>query len=310
MPQSNRKKRQLDSKFVDLLACPECHGGLYESNATLRCKECSASYEIRSGIPIMLSKSTDIQRLQGEEELAEMMKQTSLYDTEQFSLFQWSSSKTEFWNTVCQDVDASYKTLINLGCGYDNTFRRFEEQGCMFINFDIVYDMLYFLKQKCGAKFCVAGDVNHLPLKKGAFDCVISIDVIHHMSERIPALIKSFKDLLHHGGKLFLEDPNAWGLFQFYKSILLPKSLYKSLRSLYHSIKRSNHKPADYEFPTNIWSVVRELHDTGFTSIRIFPNRSYPCINKICFQLYRLMGSINWVRKYHNYHYMLSASIR
>lgn len=305
--QNNRKKHQLDKKFVDLLACPDCRGSLHEKDHKLRCEKCNADYEIRSGIPILFPESTDIHRLHEEEELADMMKRTKLSNAEQFSLSQWQISKIEFWNVVSNVVDSTHKTFINLGCGYDDSFCRFEQQGCTFINFDIVYNMLYSLKQKCGARFCVAGDVNHLPLKKGTFDCVISIDVIHHMSERIPMLLKSFKGLLHPGGMLFLEDPNAWGLFQFGKSILLPRSVYKSLRSLYHSIKKSDHKPADYEFPTNIWSVVRELHDIGFHNIRIFPNRAYPCIPKGGFQLYRLLGSINWVRRYHNYHYMLSA---
>ena len=89
----------------------------------------------------------------------------------------------------------------------------------IFINFDLVYKMLSSLKDEYGAKFCVAGDINRLPFKKASFDYVISIDVIHHENENLKSLIKSFADLLKVGGTLFLEDPNAWGMFQAPKSI-------------------------------------------------------------------------------------------
>ncbi len=69
--------------------------------------------------------------------------------------------------------------------------------------------MLYTLKRDSGAKFCVVGDVRHLPFKKNQFDYLVCIDVIHHEYDQLKRLINSFKNLLKTGGMLFLEDPNA-----------------------------------------------------------------------------------------------------
>ena len=208
---------------------------------------------------------------------------------------------------VKESADGNSKAFINIGCGYDSHFIDYEKEGNMFVNFDLVYQMLITLKDEHGAKSCVAGDVNKLPFKKASFDYVVSIDVIHHESDNLKSLIESFADLLKPGGSIFLEDPNAWGIFQAPKSILLPKPLYRLLRSTYHKLKQSSHRPADYEFPTNVWNMKAILRNLGFTDIVVYPNNAYPCIGLKAFQIYNLFSSIEYIKKYHNYHYMISA---
>jgi uncharacterized protein YbaR (Trm112 family) len=47
----------LDSRLLDILACPKCKGDLEhatEPEETLRCHACKLVYEVRDGIPIML----------------------------------------------------------------------------------------------------------------------------------------------------------------------------------------------------------------------------------------------------------------
>ena len=131
--------------------------------------------------------------------------------------------------------------------------------------------------------------------------------MIHHESDNLKSLIKSFADLLKPGGSIFLEDPNAWGMFQAPKSILLPKLFYRIMRSKYHKLKQSSHRPADYEFPTNVWKIKGILRNLGFTDIVLYPNKSYPCISPKAFQLYNLFSGIEYIKKYHSYHYMISA---
>ena len=296
-------------KLMQFLACPDCGGELRESANRLQCASCSTEYEIRNGIPLVYSKKMDFAHMREEENLAAMMKSPRLNAKERFSAQQWDISKQDFWSMVQRFAPTSPQAaFINIGCGFDDRFRGLELQGNTFVNFDMIYDMLFDLQRRAGAKSCVAGDLNNLPFKKGTFDYVISIDVIHHENENLTRLLQSFRDLLKPGGRLLLEDPNAWGLFQMSKSIFLPKPLYRFLRSQYHRLKRSEHRPADYEFPTNVWRVKSILKQLGFKDIVVYPHTAYPSIGESSYRFYKLFGGFNFVRCYHNYHYMLSAA--
>ncbi len=106
---------------------------------------------------------------------------------------------------------------------------------------------------------------------------------------------------------LFLEDVNAWGLFQFWKSILMPEPVYRNLRSFYHRMKGSLVHPASYEFPTSVWKVRKVLEKTGFINIEAVPLVSYPVRNTALNRIYNSISSIERVKKYHNFHYFLYA---
>ena len=275
----------LSHRLLDLLACPDCGFDLKISNEKqLWCRICERNYEVRNGIPCLYPLAMNEDHLQEEESLADMMKRDHSSKKDQFSSAQWHESKNEFWKMVKKIVNGTNKTFINIGCGFDSHFKVHEKSGNVFVNFDLVYKMLESLKKEHGAEFCVAGDCNKLPFKKGSFDYAISIDVIHHETDQLKSLLKSFADLLKPGGLLFLEDPNAWGLFQAPKSILLPKPLYRFTRSTYHKIKKSSHRPADYEFPTNVWKVKKILNNLDFNNIVVYPNNAYPSISYSAFQ--------------------------
>ncbi|MDZ7859518.1 MAG: methyltransferase domain-containing protein [Candidatus Krumholzibacteriota bacterium] len=297
----------LNPQLINLLACPDCNSDLEIIASQLQCSNCRKKYEIRNGIPCLYPSSIDEEHLQEEESLADIMKRTHHNKKDQFISTQWDESKKEFWGMVKNNVVGNNKVLINIGCGYDSNYIDHEKERNIFVNFDLVFKMLNFLQNEYGAKSCVAGDINKLPFKKASFDYVISIDVIHHESDNLKSMIKSFADLLKPGGTLFLEDPNAWGMFQIPKSILLPRSIYRLMRSMYHKLRQSKHRPADYEFPTNVRKIKDILRNLTFTDIVVYPNNSYPCIGPKAFQLYNLFSGLDYIRKYHNYHYMISA---
>jgi SAM-dependent methyltransferase len=295
--------------LIQFLACPDCGGELGKLISDhLKCLSCNAEYEVQNGIPRLYSKHMDFAHLREEEYLARIMKAPRPNAKERFSATQWDISKQEFWSTVRNTVPRLPKSFINIGCGFDERFRDIEQQGSTFVNFDMIHSTLVELQRSVSAKSCVAGDVNYLPFKKNMFDYVISIDVVHHENENLLKLLQSFRDLLKPGGTLFLEDPNAWGLFQMWKSIFLPRYLYGFMRSRYHKIKRSEHRPADYEFPTNVWRVMSMLRQLGFREIKVYPHNAYPCIGAASYRFYRLFSGLDFVRKYHNFHYMLSAA--
>lgn len=294
-------------ELIKLLSCPNCRNDLLEVNDQLRCIGCSKEYEIRTGIPLLYPDKINFEHLRSEETLAKEMRMPRISLKDKFSSEQWNYSKKEFWEIIRDNIEASPKTIVNIGCGYDANFKEFEQSGYLFVNFDLVYEMLRTQQQDFGAKSCVAGDITSLPFKKNSFDYVICVDVLHHESEILLHILKSFRDLIKPGGSLFIEDVNRWGMFQFYKSVLFPKPLYMFLRSIYHGLKHSRHKPVEYEFPTSAWKVKKTLSMIGFHNIKIYPNNSYPSIGPLRFQVYKFSGRIRRIRKFHNYHYMLSA---
>ena len=138
-------------------------------------------------------------------------------------------------------------------------------------------------------------------------DCLVAIDVVHHEWEKLERILSSFRDLIKPGGMLFLQDPNAFAVFQWAKSVLFPKPVHRVLRKAYHKLKHSAYKPADYEFPTSMRSVLRLLKRIGFRDIRVYGSYSYPCIDPFRYRIYQALSGSEYIRKYHNYHYTVSA---
>ena len=48
----------LDSKFLEILACPSCKTELREDGDALVCASCGRRYPVRHGIPILLLDET------------------------------------------------------------------------------------------------------------------------------------------------------------------------------------------------------------------------------------------------------------
>jgi hypothetical protein len=44
----------IDSKLLEILACPKCKGELDYKEERLTCHSCKLSYPIKDGIPVML----------------------------------------------------------------------------------------------------------------------------------------------------------------------------------------------------------------------------------------------------------------
>jgi hypothetical protein len=106
---------------------------------------------------------------------------------------------------------------------------------------------------------------------------------------------------------LFLEDINAWGLTQFWKSKAMPRRLHGAVRDGWHRMRRSRQRPAPYEFPTDVFGSMRLLEEAGFGAIEALPLRSYPNTGRAGLSLYGKLSSSDRVRRYHNFHYMIYA---
>jgi SAM-dependent methyltransferase len=292
-------------ELLRYLACPDCQQPLELSDATLHCPHCRRNYNIQDGIPLLYPRNLDQSHLQEETELAELMHRHHSEKAD-YNAEQWAQSKEDFWDMVEDQIPGRRCSMLYIGSGYDHAFERFQRQGHLFINFDMIPEMLKQLRTS-QAEVCIAGDMNALPFQNNRFDALIVIDVLHHESNHIHDLLKHFSEILVPGGRLFIEDINAWGLFQFYKSILMPKPVYRFLRSFYHSMRHGHYPPAGYEFPTSYPQIRRLLKSLNYHSIQPHPTRGYPYLNRMNQMIYKQFSKLKPVPRYFNYHYMLSA---
>lgn len=299
----------INGKLIEIIVCPVCAGALCADpmQCQLVCSGCASCYDIKDGIPLLYPKDTDSHRLKEEEALAARMLTPDDTPRGRFSSFQWAFSKQEFWSVVNSCIPQTPVRMLNIGCGVDDGFSFFEQRGHEFVNFDLVVAVLEHLQRRHQAQFCVAGDFRRMPFRPGQFDVVILTDLLHHDETYIVELLRSALNLLKPGGKIFIEDVNAWGMFQIPKTLLIPRVFYRRLRSLYHALFRPHHAPADYEFPTSMKAVKAILRGLGYERIRAYPHDAYPNISPAFYKIYRFLGYIRHVKEYHNYHYFLSA---
>lgn len=297
----------IDNELLDLLACPECRNPLGRGESTLLCPACGIDYTIEDGIPLLYPKDIDREHIAEEETLGELMKNPDPSPKELFHEEQWKVSKEEYWSLV-RDWTGEREGLriLNAGCGIDTGFFTLDRRN-MLVAFDLMPSLLASLREEQGSRHNVAGAVQSLPFREGSFDCVCCVDLIHHETDRIENIIDLFHEVLKPGGVLFLEDINAWGIYQFWKSILLPRPLHRGLRDLYHTIRGSGHRPARYEFPTSVFRVRRLLERAGFTGIEAVPQKAYPNVGPAAFRIYRVLSRHGRLGKYHNFHYLLQA---
>ncbi|MBN1163883.1 MAG: methyltransferase domain-containing protein [Candidatus Krumholzibacteriota bacterium] len=314
-----RMEPPLSPELLRLLACPDCRRELRPSGASLCCPSCGREYEVKNGVPLLFPVDLDPFHLQEEEKLGGIMKNLPPRDKDHFREEQWRLSKEEFWNLVEERMGGpGRRTIANIGCGVDTRFLKLSPPHT-FIALDLMYELLEGLMEnrpeastgrtaeRPGSVHRVAGAVQALPFKNDSFDGLCCIDLIHHEPEHLAMIIESFHAVLKPGGMLFLEDINAWAMFQFYKSIFLPRGLHRRLRALYHRLRKSPFPPAPYEFPTSVWKVKKFLARAGFEAVRAVPQLAYPNTGKSGVRLYRWFGRIGHWRRYHNFHYLLTA---
>lgn len=295
----------IEDRLLDLLACPRCSGELGPGEHSLTCFSCGTSFEVRGGIPVLMPDGIDLEHLAEEEKLGAIMTDKPASEKNTLSEQQWALSKIEYWDLVRERLGTG-NTIINIGCGFDMEFLELAADNVI-VAFDLICPLLEKLRDDHGSTFNVAGGVQALPFRDEAFDAICCIDLIHHEPDRLSAIFDSFARILKPGGMLFLEDINAWGLLQFWKSKLLSRPLHGTLRDGWHIIRESEHRPAPYEFPTDVFRSMRMLGEAGFTDIEALELKSYPNTGKAGLNLYGKLSSSERVRRFHNFHYMIFA---
>jgi ubiquinone/menaquinone biosynthesis C-methylase UbiE/uncharacterized protein YbaR (Trm112 family) len=295
----------IDDKLLDLLSCPRCSGELGPGETQISCFSCGTQYEVRGGIPVLMPEGIDLEHLAEEEKLGEIMTDAPESEKDALSEEQWRLSKKEYWEFV-REKTGTGKTIVNVGCGVDTAFLDLAE-GNTLVAFDLMCSLLEKLRDDHGSSYNVAGAVQSVPFRDDVFDAVCCIDLIHHEPERLDAIFESFARILKPGGMLFLMDINAWGITQFWKSKMMPRRLHGALREKYHRMRGTAHRPAPYEFPTDVFESMRMIEKAGFAGVEAVPLKSFPNTGKAGVSLYGKLSSSERVSRYHNFHYMIFA---
>ncbi|MBD3180051.1 MAG: methyltransferase domain-containing protein [Candidatus Latescibacteria bacterium] len=294
-------------EILEILCCPECSAELKEENDALLCTGCGRRFQVESGIPLLYPEDLDREHLREEKKLGKEMITPSADRKVSVSGKEWERSKQEFWNYVQVQASSMEKGIfLNIGCGVDLGYLRLGRPGIILAGLDIVPQLIDHLREK-GMDFGVAGSVHRLPVRENSFDALCCTDLVHHEWERAEMILARFHSILKPGGMLFLEDINAWGLGQFYKSILLPKNIHGTLRKLYHRVRGTENPPAEYEFPTSVFRIRKMMQELGFRDITAVPLESCPNSGRVFRRFYRLASRLPRVAEYHNFHYMLTA---
>lgn len=209
------KKPEIEYKglrepLMSLLACPQCNGDLDVRDkkkgskdalieGVLHCSTCCIDFPVRRGIPRLMSE--DLGRL--EEETAKSFG------------YQWQafSRRSIHWKKKCREYFSPFQPqeigkgrVLDAGCGYGRWLYEVSEGGGICIGMDLsdaVFAAADFLAEKENCHL-VQGNILRPPFKKGSFDTVYSIGVLHHLPKGAEEGIRSLVPLVNKNGLFFV----------------------------------------------------------------------------------------------------------
>lgn len=136
------RRHSLDA-FVDILACPACHGRLLSGEGGLTCDGCGRSYPMLEGVPVVLPEQREVR-------VAPADHASNIVGPEHLG---WLESFEGF--------------TLNIGAGATQFKlpKGLELEYAVFRNTDIV------------------GDAHHLPFASNVFDAVLTLNTFEHLSD-------------------------------------------------------------------------------------------------------------------------------
>jgi len=296
----------IQPELLEILACPDCNGYLHTEGSELYCSGCNRKFEIQNSIPLLYPKNLKISEFRENILLSEIENQSRTGKRAEYNAMQWKQSKQEFWEMIQKKTDNPPQNILYIGSGFDTGFKAFQKKGHFFINLDLINDTLETLKTEYNATHCIAGDLHNLPFQKQCFDALIMIDLLQYEKD-LESILKNIIRFLKPQGQLFIKEINAWGLFRFFKPIIMPRSLHAFFRKLCNSSAYKYPLEGRFQSPTSYWKVEQLLKQFGNFNIQAYPIHAYPGLNKINRRLYSYLSLIKPIPQYLNYHYMFSA---
>ena len=221
-------------RLFDIIVCPACKAELSEAGDRLSCPKCAKSYEVRSGVPVMLPEA--------------MVRDSDTIATKRMFSFAWKrfardeASKSWFKDSftymsyVPQGLfsAAAGKIGLDVGCGSGVDMISMNRKGFEMVGIDIS-DAAYEASantRDIEKVHVVQASVYDMPLKDNFFDLGYSFGVLHHLP-RPEEGFKRLCDKVKRGGSVIIyvyED--------FAERSALERALLKAVNSLRVVTKR------------------------------------------------------------------------
>lgn len=181
------------------LVCPECLGEL-EENAGFTCRTCHARYDVDSeNIPSLCDHSS--RKLA--EEIAVQDRVAIEYEMKRYKDV-YSKRYHDWWTRqMLADLDLTGRILDN-GCG-TGLLSEFAPQEKL-VGIDISTVMLKMAKNR-GYSNLVRGNSMALPFRQNSFDSVVCRSLLHHLPDRVKAVVEISR-VLKPGGTAVFSDTN------------------------------------------------------------------------------------------------------
>lgn len=218
----------MDSNIVDLIICPACTGDLKKkNNKTIVCIQCSSSYSIIKGIPILIDLAHLPEHLQGQIEYFEKEDVTS---SNEYRLDPWQESYVNrFKNTL-----PKLKNKLVIDCGTGSGYMAIElaKKGSKVVACDLTLKSLIRLQiiakklklDKYISFVCCTAE--QLPFKSSVADYFISNAVLEHLPREKEA-IAEINRVCKQSASLMVAVPLS---YKYLHPLLIPLNYYHDRR--------------------------------------------------------------------------------
>lgn len=247
----------MNDRILDLIVCPECRGDLQLENfsgrnfenivdGVLTCNECKREYPVIEGIPRLLPDKLIGNVLFYHEEFFKRYRsafqniENYLSDDQEVILkqktlrsfsFQWNAFGEIFkeyslhWNDFLPhslgDTYFQGKLGLDAGCGFGRHILQAARSGAEMVGIDLseAVKAAYVNTMHLKNVHIVQGDLFNLPFRKGTFDFIYSIGVIHHLPEPQKGF-EALVDLQDSNQEIFIwcydnEKPRKNAIYEF-----------------------------------------------------------------------------------------------
>ena len=142
-------------------------------------------------------------------------------------LYEDNSERIAIKNLL-KDVKTDKKLFMDLGCGYGRLFTEYKDyKRIILVDYSMnnlkiaketIKNFLAFNENKLANISFIAADVTNLPFKENCTDIILTVRVVHHLSEP-ENYFDEVKRILKNNGLFFLEFANKRNLKNIFKSI-------------------------------------------------------------------------------------------
>ena len=216
----------MKKSLLRILICPGCKGKLSLKGSGLRsdevksgylvCSVCGREYEIRDGIPCLLSEPSQLPKQDFVEKHCEVRNANISYYDQAADIYEDDVDQSGHQSPFNQSrIDKIIQKLsqkagndyfLDLGCGTGNMLKFGQKYYRRAIGVDISFNMLKIAQNK-GLEV-IQGDILTLPFVPNLFNTVSIFSVLHHLYNYQPTLQEIYR-VLRTSGYLYTDwDPN------------------------------------------------------------------------------------------------------